>query len=267
MFYVVAFAYLCVGRFYTFAIYILSDVLHELGHSVIANKYGVKLNEILLMPYGAVASGKAESLTVKSNLAISFAGPLTNLLVCLTFVTLWWLFPESYAFTDEIVTANFGLFLVNMLPVYGLDGGRIAECLLAKKVKEKAAKIILKTFALAIGLLFVALFVYTCFNTINFSLLFFGGYLLLSPFTKTDEYKYLKISDFLSVNLPKGVKVNGIAISDEAKIVDLLNCLDVNAYNVCYVYSKMRLVAVVDQAKIIEKCKEKPIFANVKEIV
>lgn len=267
LFYAVAFAYLCVGKFYTFIIYVLSDILHEVGHAVVACKYGVRLNEILLMPYGAVASGNTDNLNTKRSVAVSLSGPFANALLCLFFITLWWLFPESYAFTDEIVWANFGLFSLNLLPVYGLDGGRVAERLMCLKLKESVANGILKAFAVLLGGAFVALFAFSLKSGINFSFLLFGVYLLLSPFTKNDGYKYVKISEFLSVNLPKGAKVNGIAINENAVMSDLLNCLDVNAYNVVYVYSDMKLTGVLDQAEIIKKCKENPITATVKDMI
>src|SRR5512139_2824731 len=52
--------------------------LHELGHSLTALKYGVKVRDITLMPLGGLAQMAEMPEKPKQELSITIAGPLVN---------------------------------------------------------------------------------------------------------------------------------------------------------------------------------------------
>ena len=95
------------GRFWVFLVYTVSAVIHELGHAYVSAKVGYKLGKITLMPFGAVISGEQTDFSPIDEIKIALAGPITNLVVGLFFVSIWWFFPETYAFTDVAVEACF----------------------------------------------------------------------------------------------------------------------------------------------------------------
>ena len=68
------------------------------------------------------------------NIKIALAGPVINIAVGFFFIATWWIYPEFYAYTDIIVSANLSMALVNLLPIYPLDGGRIIFCFFANKL-------------------------------------------------------------------------------------------------------------------------------------
>lgn len=55
--------------------------LHELGHSLVAQRLGVSVREILLLPIGGVARLGREPKTALHELLIAVAGPLVNVVL------------------------------------------------------------------------------------------------------------------------------------------------------------------------------------------
>jgi Zn-dependent protease len=127
-------------------IFIGSVLFHEFGHVVAARMTGGAADEILLWPFGGLAfTQPAESL--RSRLLTPAAGPLVNLVLCgLTLKAVLDSPDASDAFHPLIVpsvdlssdhmlssllvlvfVANWILLLVNLLPVYPLDGGQILQ--------------------------------------------------------------------------------------------------------------------------------------------
>ena len=118
LFFLFGFYYALTGKVFVFIIYTVTAVVHELGHSFAAAGAGYRLNRITLMPFGAVVRGDIDGLKFSDEIKIALAGPLLNLAIGLLFVAIWWIYPESYAFTDIVAEANFSLALVNFLPIF-----------------------------------------------------------------------------------------------------------------------------------------------------
>lgn len=251
LFFVVGFYYALTGRIFVFLIYAFTAVIHETGHSVAAGRAGYVLNKITLTPFGAVASGNIEGLKFYDELKIAAAGPAVNLAVGLLFVAFWWIFPETYAFTDVAAEANFVLAAVNLIPAYPLDGGRILSALLSIKLgAEKAAKIC-KAVGVALSLLLIAGFIYTVFYTPNVSLLIFAAFVFVGTIDRGKDNKYVKISSaFDEGKLRRGVPVKRQAVSKDVTLKTLTKITDANALNEIDVYDGDRLIKKLGQKDI-----------------
>ena len=94
---------------------ITAVIMHELAHSRVARSRGYVISEMVLMPYGAVLSGK-ENISKADAVAIYIAGPLFNGAIALILVSLWWLIPPLYHITIIFTGANIALCLFNLLP-------------------------------------------------------------------------------------------------------------------------------------------------------
>jgi Zn-dependent protease/predicted transcriptional regulator len=166
-------------------------VLHELGHSLVAQRFGLTVREIVLLPIGGVARLEKNPEKPLHELLIALAGPLVNVAIAIllffaggvalnfglveaqslltadgppTLATLWgWLF-----------LANVGLAVFNMIPAFPMDGGRVLRAALAMRLGfsrgTQIATVIGQAVAFAFGLfgvlsgnfllVVVALFVY-----------------------------------------------------------------------------------------------------------
>jgi len=170
------------------ALYILalfaSVLLHELGHTLVARRYGIRTTEIVMFPIGGISRPEREP-KAREELWVAMSGPLVNLLIAAGllawvgaqqgFVSLAQLRePTDANLAERIAFGNLLLFLFNLLPAYPMDGGRILRSFLALRMPEQDATRIAagagQGLAILMGLagllwgnfmlMFVALFVY-----------------------------------------------------------------------------------------------------------
>lgn len=252
LFFVYGFYYALTGKIFTFIIFTVTAVAHELGHSFVANGCGYKLNRITLMPFGAVVKGDIDGLKFSDEIKIAMAGPILNIAVALFFIALWWVFPEIYAYTELIVSANLSMATVNLLPVFPLDGGRILSAYTAMKLGQKRSERLCKITGGVLSLLLVALFLMTVFSgAVNLSLLFFSLFIFFGAFGKARENKYVKVySAVTDQKLRRGIIVKRQAVDESVTLKKLLTVLDANALNEIEVYKKGKKVATLNDEKL-----------------
>lgn len=122
---------------------VLTVLLHELGHALVALAAGLHGVSITITGLGGLCSYSGERHP-KQELAISFAGPATNLLLA------WisWLFLSNGIPGDETLRFLLGWFwwwnlslgILNSLPIFPLDGGQMALSLSRMFAREQSAK-------------------------------------------------------------------------------------------------------------------------------
>ena len=260
--------YALTGKILIFIIYTLSAVVHELGHSFAAAGLGYRLNKITLMPFGAVASGDIDGLKLKDEIKIALAGPLINLAIGLFFVATWWIFPEIYAFTDVIAEANLSLAIVNLLPVFPLDGGRVLSAVTALKMGKKRSEVFCKVTGAVFSALLLIAFIFTAFNTLNLSLLFFSLFVLFGAFGKGRENKYVKLYTAVTTEkLKRGMEVKRQAVDKSITVKKLMTLLDQTAINEIAVYSGDKCIATLSQAKINDIIARFDLYSKLEEYI
>jgi stage IV sporulation protein FB len=129
--------YGCLGLIEEVFIIIVSVLLHEIAHTVMALILKVKVAEIELMPFGGQA--KIEDFTgldPEQEIYVALAGPLISLSVAAIFYFLP--IPGGPALS-LFITFNFFLGLFNLIPVLPLDGGRVVRALLSVRIGYRKA--------------------------------------------------------------------------------------------------------------------------------
>lgn len=120
-------------------------VLHELGHSLVAQTLGVSVREIVLLPIGGLARLDREPSRPLDELVIAIAGPLVNVVIAVVLSGFAWLVlgprwlfigglaktPSLVSLLGWLITANGVLALFNMVPALPMDGGRVLRAVLA----------------------------------------------------------------------------------------------------------------------------------------
>ena len=260
--------YALTGRIFIFAICTISAVIHELGHSFVANSKGYVLNKITLMPFGAVVSGDVEGIRDKDEIAIALAGPFINLLVGVFFVALWWIFPETYAFTDIVAETNFSLALVNFLPVFPLDGGRVLYALLCHNLGSKKALVISRVISVIFSILLLLGFILTLFSKVNFSLLFFSTFLIFGAFNRDKENKYIKLFTAISEKrLIRGMEIKRQAIHKGASVKKLISILCYDCVNEVVVFDDEKPIKTLTQDKINSFIEKADIYSPIERYI
>jgi len=108
-----------------------SLLLHELAHSLVAMRYGLKIDSITLFIFGGVAALKSDPKSARSEFWIAIAGPAMSLFLAFTGFTLAQ-FLASLGGGGALVEilaylglANLVLAIFNLLPAFPMDGGRV----------------------------------------------------------------------------------------------------------------------------------------------
>lgn len=104
---------------------IIAVVLHELAHALMAKYFGAVVARITLTPFGGALNLQTPILTVRQKSLIYWTGPIASLLFSLLFGVMVWLFPVLFIYLEYLVVANFMVGIINLLPIYPLDGGKI----------------------------------------------------------------------------------------------------------------------------------------------
>ena len=118
-------------------------ILHELGHSLTARRYGIRVPRILLLPIGGMAEMDHIPRKPSQELLITLAGPAVNFVLVAVLLPLTWhaLFgPEEVSeysvpgIMAQLLVANLVMGVFNLAPVFPMDGGRIFRALLALRL-------------------------------------------------------------------------------------------------------------------------------------
>lgn len=243
------------SKFWLLLCYVVTIVLHELAHAVVAKSRGYRLNQYTFMPHGISLSGENVLFTKKDEIIIALAGPLFNLAIATVFIAIWWIFPVSYAFTQEFVFANLITCFVNFLPIFPMDGGRVMLAILSKKHSRKKSVLILKWFGVAISFVFVVLFVVSTFFETNFTLLFLGVFIFLTVLWEDKTNIYIKTSFLTSKkgNIKRGLIIREIAISEDTSLYKLICQTNNESITNFKVFNdKMNVVGTIEE-KSLEK--------------
>jgi Zn-dependent protease/CBS domain-containing protein len=137
--------------------------LHELGHSLAALRFGVPVEQIVLLPIGGVAQLKSFPEKPAQELVIAVAGPAVNFGLALIMGLMIILLDiqvgnfasilnglDRITFTDVftyVFIYNLFLGVFNLLPAFPMDGGRVLRALLATRLEYTRAT----TIAVTVG--------------------------------------------------------------------------------------------------------------------
>lgn len=220
--------------------YLAAVVLHEIGHAIAASKRGYRLAEFRLMPYGAALIGEFESAPARDEIAIAAAGPLTNCILVLLTVSAWWVFPSVYAYTSVFAAANLCLIVVNLLPVYPLDGGRITLAAIGRKRSRSCALSKMKVISFVIGGAFAVLFFASFAFGVNFSFATMSAFIVSSAALPQTSGKYESVyrAAYRFERISRGLEVRRILISSETEAGRLRKLLSPDRYTVFEVVSR-----------------------------
>lgn len=137
---------------------------HELTHSVVARRYGIRVPEIVLYPMGGVASMDRVPRCPAQEFRIAVVGPFFNFALAGIFYFPFhhWLGPDLFSPSlaswpqtwANVFWANLVLGVFNLIPAFPMDGGRLLRSFLARTMDYARATQI----SANLGILFAILF-------------------------------------------------------------------------------------------------------------
>jgi Zn-dependent protease/predicted transcriptional regulator len=159
-------------------------LVHELAHSLIAQRKGIAINSITLMIFGGIATMEEGTPDPKVELPMALIGPIASLMFGILCCAVVYIVPQ---FVPSPPTAGIVIFIAgylgflniilcffNLIPAFPMDGGRVLRAWLAGRMPlHRATQIaadVGKGFAIIFGiiglfsfspfLILIALFIY-----------------------------------------------------------------------------------------------------------
>src|SRR5450432_1545555 len=132
-----------------------SIFIHDMAQAFVAAFFNIEIDRLILLPVGGLPSISLKPKRKIHELLMLAAGPAANLMIA-SFLMIflrpylaYWNEPENigvaYAgnFLFQFQFINLSLGLLNLLPVFPMDGGRILDAFLEKRYSsEKAVRIV-----------------------------------------------------------------------------------------------------------------------------
>ncbi|MGE5635252.1 MAG: site-2 protease family protein [Deltaproteobacteria bacterium] len=238
----------------------VSILLHELSHSLLSIRYGIRVHQIILFIFGGISEIKDETKDFKKEFKISVVGPLTSYalsgLFWILFITISYINDsaqniggyltviEGILLYSSVINLIIGSF--NLIPAFPLDGGRMLRAGLTKWKKDfDQATSIASKIGIAISFGIMGLGFVTIFRGS-----FLGGFwlIIIGWFLNTGAQAYLEQNE-LSHRL-KGIKLkeimnhNFIAVKPDLKLSDLIT----NYFNI---YWKSAFPVINDENQLV----------------
>ncbi|MBN2518307.1 MAG: site-2 protease family protein [Candidatus Altiarchaeota archaeon] len=217
-----------------FTILFGSVLIHELVHSFVAMRNGIKVKQIILTPIGGIASISMVKAP-KSEFKISIAGPLSNFVIGFILLSIAIAAFGLEALTEAFFTGDFvsvpsilnitilaiwmnmvlGIFNL-FLPVFPMDGGRVLRSLLAMVMDYG------KATRLAVNISQAFLAVWIGFSILIFNIWFIAIGVFLF-FAGLNELKVTEIAGILSkAELRDNIYTNLMVLHPELPVQNLL---------------------------------------------
>lgn len=259
------------------AIFLFACVLlHELGHSVTAMRYGIKVKDITLTPIGGVAQLTRMPENPKQELVITAAGPAVNFVIAALLLPVVltlsgfhtglesWLFLFGISLKGMVTylcIANLALGLFNLLPAFPLDGGRILRATLSLWLGEGRATRI----AVGVGqVLAIGLGLYGLMSG-AISLILIAGFIFLAG---TAENRMLGVQRTLAkLNASQALQPTYVAIQPETQLYMVMEYA--LRYGLSYfpVMHEGKLVGVLSRERMVEALNADGPYVNIGRIM
>ncbi|MEM6487244.1 MAG: site-2 protease family protein [Pseudomonadota bacterium] len=146
-------------------------VLHELGHVVAAQLYGIRTPEITVLPIGGIARLERMPQKPGQELVVAIAGPLVNVVIAAVLIGLIGARFDLSSAADihraqasiqgQLALVNVMLVVFNLIPAFPLDGGRIFRALLAFFLRRDRATTVAARVGQAAAVVFALVGLFT----------------------------------------------------------------------------------------------------------
>jgi Zn-dependent protease/CBS domain-containing protein len=208
-----------VGAFVTIAVIVALFVcvlLHEFGHSLVAQRLGIDIPDITLLPIGGVARLKTLPERPMDEVKIAVAGPLVNVVLAPIFYGIGIAlgadpldigspvggFGSVGQFFVYLGVINVALVVFNMLPAFPMDGGRVLRGLLASRLGPVRATDI----SSAVGQFFALAFFLVGILSGNFFLALIAVFIFFGANGEAQMVRQRELTRGLSVSDVMGTK-------------------------------------------------------------
>lgn len=237
-------------------------IFHELVHYLVASHMGYKSLGIEILPIGASLNMEnLEYASAKEDIIISTSAPLFNIVVGIFFCIIKINFSNN--FVDLMIEGNLSLGLLNIIPAFPLDGGRVLKDILLKKKTYKNTGKIVAITSISISLMIASLNFYLLLSnkSRSINLILISIFIILASLKENERIPYIIMGDIVKKKarfLKSGYMENVIiSVYSEMELLKALSLLEKNKYNIFTVLNiDMKLMDIIYEEEILNALKE-----------
>ena len=232
--------------------------LHEITHILVALKFGCKFYNIEFHIFGMKAELiDIDSLRENQKIIVYLSGALLNIVLAIFFYIINIKYNSS--FIETSMNLNIGLAVFNLLPAYPLDGSRILEVILSKRMLFKKAQNIV-SFSIAALFIIIAVIIYIFLHSLNLSMII--GAIIIIYITRMEEHTtmYITMSNVVKKRHKllknKYIENKSISVYYKQGLVNVLALVDRNKFNTFYILDDdMKLIYILNEDELIDALK------------
>lgn len=253
-------------------------LLHEFGHSLVAQRLGIEVPDITLLPIGGLARLKTLPENPWDEVRIAIAGPLVNVVLApLFFVAAFLLGADLLRpvnvleggatlgqMLDYLGIMNIALAVFNLIPAFPMDGGRILRGLLATRMGPVRATDVASTVgqAFAIGFFILA------FTTGSFLLAFVALFIFFGASGEAQLVRQRETMRGLTVSDVMGTKRRTETVTPYHTFGQVFDAV-IHGYQEDFpvVDEEGRLVGIITRAEIMSAAHSPERYSSVRDLM
>ena len=238
-----------------------SILIHEAAHALAAMLFKRPLLCIELTPLGAMLrTGDADELPWWKRLMVILAGPIASWALCVLAVWIGKNHAASTAWCRMMFCSNLSILMMNLLPAYPLDGGRVLAMCLDRCMPRRLVAHMMCIIGTVLGLTLILLNVYCSWKLggWNLSLALAGCCMIHSARMETTTWAMLELQSFLD---------RRIMLENQGRRAARVTCVLTNVYirelvrslpphrmmlYVCIEPGSMKRIGVLTESEIIQ---------------
>ncbi len=237
-------------------------MIHETIHLITAKILGFSGFTIDIFPIGTSLKVKdLDEASPREDLIISLSGPMGNFFIAIVCYIIN-LYSES-GFLKEFALYNIVVGIVNLIPAFPLDGGRILRDILCSRIIFKKANLISLNISIILGYILLLLFLIVggLKKVINLDLLFFSTFILLTSYREKRRIAYIIMGYIIKKKeklINRGyIENKSVSVYYKLTLLQLIELVDKNKYNVFTVLDeKMEIVGILYEEEVLNGLKE-----------
>src|SRR5918998_5000311 len=253
-------------------------LLHEFGHSLVAQRFGIEVPDITLLPIGGLARLKSLPENPWDEVKIAIAGPLVNVALAPLFFAAAaglgadLLRPanvlEGGASVGQILAylgiMNLALAIFNLIPAFPMDGGRILRGLLATRLGAVRSTDIAST----VGQVFAVGFFVLAFVTNSFTLALVAVFIFFGASGEAGFVRQREMMRGLTVSDVMGTKRRTETITPYHNFGQVFDAV-LHGYQEDFpvVDEEGRLVGIITRAEIMSAAHSPERYASVRDLM
>ena len=238
-----------------------SILIHEAAHVLAAMLFKRPLLCIELTPLGAMLrTGDADELPWWKRLMVILAGPIASWALCVLVVWIGKNHAASTAWCRMLFCSNLSILMMNLLPAYPLDGGRVLAMCLERCLSRRLVAHMMRIIGMVLGFTLILLNVYCSWKLggWNLSLALAGCCMIHSARMETTTWAMLELQSFLDRRIMlerRGrmpARVNYVL--SKVPLTELVHTLPPShmMYYVCLEPGSMNLIGTCTESEIIQ---------------